>query len=152
MFASHLQETLGEKPWHCAENGWKGGCASCCDRRECIHGAEGSPCLCSCHKPKEKPQEKHECEHNVANGVSDGKGNIVDRKCADCHTKLPGVPVVPNPSPSEPTVPPVASGDEKPLLFVPFSEDDFLPGNHGIEYLNKDCGTSSKPSTVPINK
>jgi hypothetical protein len=27
--------------------------------------------------------------------------------------------------------------EKKDLLFVPFSQDDFLPGNTGIEYLNE---------------
>jgi hypothetical protein len=26
--------------------------------------------------------------------------------------------------------------NQKPLLFTPFSQDDFLPGNYGIEHLN----------------
>ena len=26
---------------------------------------------------------------------------------------------------------------EKDMLFVPFSQDDFLPGNYGAEYLNE---------------
>ena len=26
---------------------------------------------------------------------------------------------------------------EKEMLFVPFSQDDFLQGNHGIDYLNE---------------
>lgn len=45
-------------------------------------------------------QEKP-CEHKASNGISDGQGTIINRECADCHAKLPNVPVVPPPLPEK---------------------------------------------------